>query len=88
MQSYVVRIYRRARSPAEQVVGLVERIEAGDQVAFHGFEELVRILAEDDRCASGVLWLAEPPRRSGRPIREIPLTGLPATGPSIVPIVP
>ena len=31
---------------------------------------------------AAVLWLAELPRRSGRLMMEIPLTGLPAAGPS------
>jgi hypothetical protein len=47
MESFVVRIYCRRKCSPEEVVGIVERVGAEEQVAFHGFEELQRILCED-----------------------------------------
>lgn len=48
-QSYIVRIYRRGESSPEEIVGLVERVETGDEAAFHSFEELRAVLGAEPR---------------------------------------
>lgn len=44
-ESYVVRIYRRARGDASAVVGVVEAVRTGWQKPFRSFQELSEILA-------------------------------------------
>jgi hypothetical protein len=44
MEYYVVRIYRRTMTPADEPVGVVELVDAEQTIRFHGFSELIDIL--------------------------------------------
>ena len=44
MESYIVRIYRRDRNSAHNLVGLVELVEVEKEKAFRNFDELRAIL--------------------------------------------
>jgi hypothetical protein len=55
-ESYVVRIYRRARRGADQLVGIVEIPGSRRQATFHDVAELSAILAQPRR------HLRRPPR--------------------------
>lgn len=48
-ESYVVRIYRRPRDDATQIVGIVEAPGGGRQAAFRDAAELGAILAQPRR---------------------------------------
>jgi hypothetical protein len=45
MESYVVRIYRRNSSSPQNLVGLVELVDADEERIFKSFEELRAILS-------------------------------------------
>ncbi|MEW6683482.1 MAG: hypothetical protein AB1451_11265 [Nitrospirota bacterium] len=46
MESFVVRIYQRTKTPTDSLVGVVEDVRRGHQTPFHGMEELWAILLE------------------------------------------
>jgi hypothetical protein len=51
MQTYVVRIYRCAESPAQPLIGIVEAPGHGVQLAFTSLDELWAILRREP-CAT------------------------------------
>ena len=50
--NYIVRIYRRDRNNPQNLVGIVEIVERGEEQAFHNFEELWMILTDRKNTAS------------------------------------
>jgi hypothetical protein len=48
-ESYVVRVYRRAKRNPQAVVGIVEAPASGAQASFHDLAELATILAAPRR---------------------------------------
>ena len=50
MDSYVVRIYRRNSGSPQDLVGLVELVEVGQERVFSSFEELRAILNSRQGC--------------------------------------
>lgn len=44
VRTYIVRIYRRKGAPGRRVVGVVEVVDQGRDVAFHGLPALCAIL--------------------------------------------
>ncbi len=47
MDTYFIRIYRRGKDPAEEMVGVVRHAGRHWQGTFHNREELIAILLED-----------------------------------------
>jgi hypothetical protein len=47
VDNYIVRIYGRGRRDPAGLDGVVEIVEGGTQIAFHGCEELWNILMRD-----------------------------------------
>ncbi len=54
MDSYLVRIYRRAENDTRMLVGVVEEVGASDKKAFHNLHELWDILNPIRRGPSGL----------------------------------
>ncbi len=54
MDSYIVRVYRRAGREAADIAGLVEEVETRHEKPFHNATELVEILTkQEDRSRAG-----------------------------------
>lgn len=48
-RNFIVRIYRDGDGSSEELVGLVERVETGEQAPFHCFDELRTLIACEPR---------------------------------------
>ena len=51
MESYIVRIYRRANSSPDCITGIVEKPESGENILFRSNEEFINIFIASESTA-------------------------------------
>ena len=53
METYVLRIFRRGQTGPDELVGILERPDAGRETSFRTFEELREVLVADESPKTG-----------------------------------